>query len=63
MTLIFFTGKIRQFPRTFMGIDGSNSDVSNVVLFRQEDKDFHQVKSWSSTEQLVNKSIISNFGL
>ena len=41
--LIFF-GKLRQFPKTFMKIVCSNSDVSNDVLFRQEDKDCHQVK-------------------
>jgi hypothetical protein len=41
----------------------SNSDVSNDILFRQEDKDFHQVKSWPPTQQLVIKSIVPNFGL
>ena len=41
---IFFPRKLRQFPRTFMSKGGSNSDVSNDVFFRQEDKDFHQVK-------------------
>ena len=46
-----------------MSTSGSSSDVSNDVLFRQEDKDFHQVKSWSPTQQLVIKSIVSNFGL
>ena len=63
MTSIFFSGKLREFPRTFMGTCGSSSDVSNDVLFRQEDKDFHQVKSWSPTQQLVIKSIVSNFSL
>ena len=62
ITSIFFPGKIRQFPRIFMGTVGSNSDVSNDILFRQKDKDFHQVKSWSPTQQLVIKSIVSNFG-
>ena len=38
---------------TFMSTVGSSYDVSNDVLFRQEDKDFHQVKSWSPTQQLV----------
>jgi len=41
----------------------SNSDVSNDVLFRQEDKDCHQVKMWPPTQQLVIKSIVLNFGL
>ena len=63
MTSIFFPGKIRQFPITFMSIVGSSSDVSNDVLFRHEDKDFHQVKSWSPPQQLANKSIVLNFGL
>jgi hypothetical protein len=63
MTSIFFPGKIRKFPITFMSIGGSSSDASNDVLFRQEDKDFHQVKSWPPTQQLVIKSIVPNFGL
>jgi len=63
MTSIFFLGKMRQFPRTFMSTGGSNSDVINNVLFRQEDKDCHQVKMWSPTQQLVIKSIVSNFSL
>ena len=46
-----------------MSTDGSNFDVSNVVLFKQEDKDFRQVKSWPPTQQLVIKSIVLNFGL
>jgi len=41
----------------------SNSDVSNDVLFRQKDKDCHQVKMWSPTQQLVIKSIVPDFGL
>jgi len=41
----------------------SNSDVSNDVLFKQEDKDCHQVKIWSPTQQLVIESIVLNFGL
>jgi hypothetical protein len=61
--LFFFFGKLRQFPRTFMKTIYSNSDVSNDVLFRQEDKDCHKVKMWSPTQQLVIKSIVSNFGL
>ena len=40
-----------------------SSDGSIFVLFRQEDKDFHQVKSWPPTQQLFIKSIIPNFGL
>ena len=63
MTSMFFPEKIRQFPRTFMSTTSSNSDVSNDVLLRQEDKDFHQVKSWPPTQQLVIKSIVPNFGL
>ena len=63
MTSIFFYIKLRQFATTFMNIGGSSSDDSNDVLFRQEDKDFHQVKSWSPTQQLVIKSIVPNFGL
>jgi len=63
MTSIFFPGKLRQFPRTFMSKVGSNYDVRNDDLFRQEDKDFHQVKSWPPTQQLVIKSIVPNFGL
>jgi len=54
---------MRQLSRTFMSKVGSNSDVRNDDLFRQEDKDFHQVKSWPPTQQLVIKSIVLNFGL
>ena len=63
MTLIFFPEKLRQFPITFMSIGDSSSDVNNDVLFIQEDKDFHQVKRWPPTQQLVIKSIVPNFGL
>jgi hypothetical protein len=42
-----------------MGIICSNSDVSNDVLFRQENKDCHQVKMWPPTQELVIKSIVS----
>ena len=63
MTSTFFSGKMSQFPTTFMFIRGPSSDGSIFVLFRQEDKDFHQVKSWPPTQQLVIKSIIPNFGL
>jgi hypothetical protein len=59
----FFVGKLRQFPRIFMTKICLNSDVSNDVLFRQEDKDCHQVKMWPLTQQLVIKSIVLNFGL
>jgi hypothetical protein len=41
----------------------SNHDVINDVFGRQEDKDYHQVKMWPPTQQLVNKSIVLNFGL
>ena len=63
MTLIFFSGKLRQFSITFIRIGGSSFDASNDVLLRQEDKDFHQVKSWPPTQQLVIKSVVPNFGL
>ena len=39
-----------------------NSDVSNDVFCRQEDKDGYQVKRWPPTQQLVIKSIVPNFG-
>ena len=55
--------QLRQFPRTFMIQVWSNFDVNNDVLFRQEDKDCHQFKMWPPTQQLVNKSIVLNFGL
>ena len=42
---------------------GSNYDVSNDVLFRQKDKDCHQVKMWPLTQQLFIKSIVPNFDL
>ena len=55
--------KMRQFHRTFMIQVCSNYDVINDVFGRQEDKNYHQVKMWPPTHQLVNKSIVSNFGL
>jgi hypothetical protein len=58
-----YVGKLRQFSRTFMKTICSNSDVSNDVLFRQKDKDCHQVKMWPPTQQLVIKSIVPNFSL
>ena len=61
--LNLFPRKLREFSRTFMSISGSSSDVSNDILFRQEDKDFHQVKMWPPTQQLFIKSIVPNFGL
>ena len=60
--IVFFPRKLREFPKTFMSTYGFSSDVSNDVLFRQEDKDFHQVKMWPSTQQLFIKSIVLNFG-
>jgi len=63
MTSTFFPGKLRQFLRTFMIQVRSNYDVINDVFGRQEDKDCHQVKMWSPTQQLVNKLIVPNFGL
>jgi len=59
----YFVGKLRQCPRTFMKNICSNSDVSNDIVFRQKDKDCHQVKMWPPTQQLVMKSIVLNFGL
>ena len=59
----FFSEKLSQFTTTFMFFSGRSSDGSIFVLFRQEDKDFHQVKSWPPTQQLVIKSIILNFSL
>ena len=61
--LNFFPRKMRQFPRTFMSKVGSHSDIINDILFRQEDKDYHQVKMWPPTQQLFIKSIVLNFGL
>jgi len=63
MRISCFVGKLRQFSRTFMMTMFSNSDVSNDVLFRQEDKDCHKVKMWPTTQQLVIKSIVMNFDL
>ena len=62
MISIFFSWKAKTISYNFH-IGGSNSDARNDILFRQEDKDFHQVKSWPPTPQLVIKSIVSNFGL
>jgi hypothetical protein len=59
----FYPGKMRQFSRTFMIEVCSDYDVINDVFGRQEDKDCHQVKMWPPTHQLVNKSIVPNFGL
>ena len=61
--LIFFVGKLREFPRTIMTKICSNSNISNDILFRQEDRDCDQVKMWSPTQQLVIKSMVLNFGL
>ena len=54
---------LSQFPTTFMFTRGPSSDGSIFVLFIQEDKDFHQVKRWPPTQQLVIKSIIPNLDL
>jgi len=59
----FYPRKMRQFPRTFMIEVCSNYDVINNVFGRQEDKNCHQVKMWPPIHQLVNKSIVPNFGL
>jgi hypothetical protein len=58
----FYPEKMRQFPRTFMIKVCSNYDVINDVFGRREDKNCHQVKMWPP-HQLVNKSIVPNFGL
>ena len=63
MTLIFSSWKDKTISYNFHGTGGSSSDASNDVLFRQEDKNFHQVKSWPPTQPLVIKSIVPNFGL
>jgi hypothetical protein len=54
---------MRQFPRTCMIEVCSNYDVINDVCGRQKDKNCHQVKMWPPIHQLVNKSIVLNFGL
>ena len=63
LALLYMDGKVRQFPRTFMIEVSSNYDVINDVFGRQEDKNCHQVKMWPPIHQLVNKSIVLNFGL
>jgi len=63
MISTFYPGKMRQLSRTFMIEVCSNYDVINDVFGRQEDKNCHQVKMWPPTHQLVNKSIVPNFGL
>jgi len=59
----FYPRNMRQFSRTCMIEVYSNYDVINNVFGRQEDKNCHQVKTWPPIHQLVNKSIVSNFGL
>jgi hypothetical protein len=59
----FYPKKMRQFPRTFMIEVCSNYDVINDLFGRQEDKNCHQVEMWPPIHQLVNKSIVPNFGL
>jgi len=59
----FYPGNMRQFPRTFMIEVCSNYDVINDLFGRQEDKNCHQVKMWPPIHELVNKSIVPNFGL
>jgi len=59
----FYPRNMRQFPRTFMIEVCSNYDIINDVFGRQEDKNCHQVKMWPPIHQLVNKSIVLNFGL
>jgi hypothetical protein len=55
--------KMRQFPRTFMIEVYSNYDVINDIFGRQKDKNCQQVKMWPPIHQLVNKSVVLNFGL
>jgi len=55
--------KMTQFPRTFIIEVCSNYNVINDIFGRQEDKNYHQVKMWPPIHQLVNKSIVLNFGL
>ena len=33
-----------------MRIVGSSFDANNDILFKQEEKEFHQVKSWPPTQ-------------
>jgi uncharacterized protein (DUF1499 family) len=63
MISTFYLRKMRQLPRTFIIEVCSNYDVINYVSGRQEDKNCHQVKMWPPIHQLVNKSIVMNFGL
>jgi len=58
-----YLGKMRQFPRTFMIEVCSNYDVINDIFGSQKDKNCHQVKMWPPIHQLVNNSIVLNFGL
>ena len=61
--LIFFSWKAETIVQNLHGRIYSNPNVINDVFGRQEDKDCHQVKMWPPTHQLVNKSIVPNFGL
>ena len=61
MTSTFFHGKLREFPKTFMISYGSSSDVSNDVLFRQEDKDFHQSQDVATHSTIIHQINSSKF--
>jgi hypothetical protein len=63
MHWFLFCWKAGQFPKTSMWTICLNSDVSNDVFCRQEDKDCYVVKRWSPTQQLVIKSTVLNFTL
>jgi hypothetical protein len=53
-----FVGKLRQFSRTFITTICSNSDVSNDIVFRQEDKDCHISKLSSTPFLLLSISLV-----
>ena len=54
---LFFPGKLRQFPRTFMSKVGSNSDVRNVICLDKKIRIFtksrvgHPLNNQSSNQQ------------
>ena len=71
--ILFFVGKLRQFPRTFMKTICSNSNVSNAFSTDKKIRSVtksstisHQiissVKRWPPTQQLVIKSIVPSRG-
>jgi len=63
--MVFFVGKLRQLPTTFMNLMGFNSDVSNDVLASKQyqqpannvnnqqptmSKTSHQINGWPPTK-------------